>query len=100
MEQSNRFLGGGKFRFENLILGQGGFGKVHLGIEVLTRIPVAIKEINLEEMRKDNPNFDDGTIKDEIIVMRKCSEVVHHNLTRIIDYYIEPDRIYIVIELC
>ena len=90
----------GKFSFNrDKVIGEGGFGSVYEGEEILTGEKVAIKEINKDYVMS-KINYNEDTLKEEIIVMLKCADHPNKNLVRLIDYRIGEKCIYLIMEYC
>ena len=75
------------------IIGQGGFAKVNLGLNVLTGRVVAIKSFNKTKKTKYGDNLNMNKILYEINLMRKLS---HPNITKILETF-EDEKFYFII---
>ena len=75
------------------IIGQGGFAKVNLGLNVLTGRVVAIKSFNKTIKTKYGDNLNMDKILYEINLMRKLN---HPNITKILETF-EDDKFYFII---
>ena len=75
------------------IIGQGGFAKVNLGLNVLTGRVVAIKSFNKTIKTKYGENINMDKILYEINLMRKLN---HPNITKILETF-EDDKFYFII---
>ena len=75
------------------IIGQGGFAKVNLGLNVLTGRVVAIKSFNKTKKKKYGDNLNMNKILYEINLMRKLN---HPNITKILETF-EDEKFYFII---
>ena len=77
------------------VLGQGGFGKVNLGLNILTGRVVAIKSFdeNIRTKYGDKINMD--KILYEINLMRKLN---HQNITKILETFEDKQFYFIIME--
>ena len=75
------------------IIGQGGFAKVNLGLNVLTGRVVAIKSFNKTIKTKYGDNLNMDKILHEINLMRKLN---HPNITKILETF-EDEKFYFII---
>ena len=75
------------------IIGQGGFAKVNLGLNVLTGRVVAIKSFNKTKTTKYGDNLNMNKILYEINLMRKLN---HPNITKILETF-EDEKFYFII---
>ena len=75
------------------IIGQGGFAKVNLGLNVLTGRVVAIKSFNKTIKTKYGDNLNMDKILYEINLMRKLN---HPNITKILETF-EDEKFYFII---
>ena len=75
------------------LIGQGGFAKVNLGLNVLTGRVVAIKSFNKTKKTKYGDNLNMDKILYEINLMRKLN---HPNITKILETF-EDDKFYFII---
>lgn len=76
------------------VLGQGGFGKVNLGLHRLTRKLVAIKSIKVKEIQDEN---DRKKVFGEIEILTKLK---HENHIKVLETVFTDSCICIVMELC
>lgn len=92
----------GKFSLNRTkFLGNGAFGQVFEGEELRTKIKVAIKEININKMKNDCPDYDESLITEEIYLMQQSTiEGPSKHIAKIIDYNITETYLYIVLEFC
>ncbi len=75
------------------LIGQGGFAKVNLGLNVLTGRVVAIKSFNKNIKSKNGINMDMDKVLYEINLMKKLN---HQNITKILETF-EDDQFYFII---
>jgi hypothetical protein len=75
------------------LIGQGGFAKVNLGLNVLTGRVVAIKSFNKTKKTKYGDNLNMDKILYEINLMRKLN---HPNITKILETF-EDEKFYFII---
>ena len=75
------------------LIGQGGFAKVNLGLNVLTGRVVAIKSFNKTKKTKYGDNLNMDKIFYEINLMRKLN---HPNITKILETF-EDEKFYFII---
>ena len=75
------------------VIGQGGFAKVNLGLNVLTGRVVAIKSFNKNIKSKNGINMDMDKVLYEINLMKKLN---HQNITKILETF-EDDQFYFII---
>ena len=75
------------------LIGQGGFAKVNLGLNVLTGRVVAIKSFNKNIKTKIGINMDMVKVLYEINLMKKLN---HQNITKILETF-EDDQFYFII---
>ena len=75
------------------IIGQGGFAKVNLGLNVLSGRVVAIKSFNKTIKSKNGDNLNMNKILYEINLMRKLN---HPNITKILETF-EDEQFYFII---
>jgi len=75
------------------VIGQGGFAKVNLGLNVLTGRVVAIKSFNKNIKTKHGDKINMDKIIYEINLMRKLN---HQNITKILETF-EDDQFYFII---
>jgi serine/threonine protein kinase len=75
------------------LIGQGGFAKVNLGLNVLTGRVVAIKSFNKAKKTKYGDNLNMDKILYEINLMRKLN---HPNITKILETF-EDEKFYFII---
>ena len=94
----NYYIENGKYPETNLtfykygrMIGQGAFGKVNLGLNVLTGRIVAIKSLNKQNLEKNNENK--KKILYEVDLMKKLN---HPNITKILELF-ESDKYFLII---
>ena len=75
------------------VIGQGGFAKVNLGLNVLTGRVVAIKSFNKNIKTKSGDKINMDKILYEINLMRKLN---HENITKILETF-EDEQFYFII---
>ena len=72
-------------------LGEGQFGQVKLGIQISTKLKVAIKIITKSKLKNQQVEL----LKSEIDIMKVCK---HPNIVQFIDHYENSEYIFIVME--
>ena len=75
------------------LIGQGAFGKVNLGLNVLTGRVVAIKSFNKSNLNSNSENM--KKIKYETNLMKKLN---HPNITKILELFEDKEYILIIME--
>ena len=75
------------------LIGQGAFGKVNIGLNVLSGRIVAIKSFNKDKLKKSNENL--KKILHETNIMR---ELNHPNITKILEVFEDDKFILIIME--
>ena len=75
------------------VIGQGGFAKVNLGLNVLTGRVVAIKSFNKNKKTKYGDKINMDKILYEINLMKKLN---HQNITKILETF-EDEQFYFII---
>ena len=75
------------------LIGQGAFGKVNLGLNVLTGRVVAIKSFNKSNLNSNSENM--KKIKYETNLMKKLN---HPNITKILELFEDREYILIIME--
>ena len=78
------------------VIGKGSFGKVYLGMDKKTRKSVAIKELDLELLSKQNPKLM-VHLQNEISIMR---EMKHQNIVCLLECKTVRKLVYLVLEYC
>ena len=82
-----------KFYKYGRLIGQGAFGKVNLGLNILTGRVVAIKSFNKLNINSNSENM--KKIKYETNLMKKLN---HPNVTKILELFEDKDYILIIME--
>ena len=77
------------------VIGQGGFAKVNLGLNVLTGRVVAIKSFNKNIKTKGGDKINMDKILYEINLMRKLN---HQNITKILETFEDEQYYFIIME--
>jgi len=77
------------------LLGKGGFAKVYLGIDNVTKEQYAIKVIDISKMKAEN-------YENEIMVFQDISKLSHPNIVKYIASFIDKTKkeCNIVMEYC
>ena len=75
------------------LIGQGAFGKVNLGLNILTGRVVAIKSFNKKNLKSNSENM--KKILYETNLMKKLN---HPNITKILELFDDKDYILIIME--
>lgn len=74
------------------LIGKGAFGKVHLGIQVLTGKKVALKCIEKRRL-KDQSSL--KKIFQEVLILKKT---IHKNIIRLLEVFENKQHIFFVME--
>ena len=85
----SRALRLGTFEVSEVVLGEGGYGRVLKGVDKATGVDVAVKEIDVTKMRP-------ASIIREVAMFRRLGE--HPNIIQLKGYFETEEKHYIVME--
>ena len=95
---AKRLIKVGDFISSGVRLGEGSFGIVYFGQHKKTKIPVAIKELDLDKLDKLDPSHKLLThLANEITIMKKINNM---NVVRLLEHKKQNKKVYLVIEYC
>jgi serine/threonine protein kinase len=80
--------------FMKRVLGEGSYGKVVMGREILTNVEVAVKIVNKQFLKNNSQAV---LLKREIYIQRKLH---HQNILALKDVFEDEENIYLVLEFC
>lgn len=82
--------------YKDQCIGKGSFSHVYKGINKITGINVAIKEVIVDKL-SDKIKFQ---LYEEVEIMKKLIEFPHQNIVKCYDIFMENKNLYIVMEFC
>ena len=90
----------GKYHSNGKRIGSGAYSNVYKGVDMVSGDPVAIKVVDLFHLTSREPQKKDKLIARLKIEIRIAQETDHPNLVKMLDFFQEDEKVYLIFEFC
>jgi len=90
----------GKYHSNGKRIGSGSYSNVYKGVDIVTGDPVAIKVVDLFQLTSREPQKKDKLLSRLKIEISIAQETDHPNLVKMLEFFQEDDKVYLIFEFC